>query len=611
MKKQDFYQKLKKKIIEFFANTFDSPKNYVFFLAIMTIILIPTFYIIYIRTESVIVDSVGMFFAIMVVCGYFNFIVKAAYYKSVSYVFLIYLLPFNFFYNFMVNVSNIAYQVAVIIMFILLSAFVSGMIQMLFVLVTGFLFAWLASGVDLAGLVSEQTLHEMSPVYLLSAFVTLYFFYTSRQRLKTEIKSKHDLAKARDAAEKISNSQATFITNMNHDLRTPVTGILGIAQALKSKIIFNQREPDLKKKVLEDIEYDAQILIQATVELSNIFDRIFDAMTLQDQENKNLEQCFNIINNTKAKLALLRPAIINKSLQIDFQCDVDASLSNVVGYVECYDRLLINLISNAVKFTHEGSICVSLRCTTDAATAPKGSVIWFEVSISDTGIGISHENLDKIFENFTRLDSSYESNYKGLGIGLYLVKSYINSMNGSIKVKSEPGKGSEFIVKLPFKLAEDSIEAVQSNESLSHFYHHITSQQVNNAIIQKKYEGIKVLVVEDNDIAAIALSLMLKKSGCEVDVEQLGKLALEAVQNDPYYDLIILDIGLPDITGIQVAQQLKQQSATKDIPLVALTGHITNQEYKQKALDAGFEDVLLKPVDYNCIDSFITKYVIS
>ncbi len=228
-----------------------------------------------------------------------------------------------------------------------------------------------------------------------------------------------------------------------------------------------------------------------------------------------------------------------------------------------------------------------------------GDTVQLKISVEDSGIGIPKDQFETIFEHFSRLTSSYNSGYKGAGLGLYAVKQYVSAMKGKIDVTSTIGKSSCFTVVLPLTVS-DHTDQKATAIPLSDTLNHQVSSTINASIMKKSCQSAasetatrKVLIVEDHPLAARAISLPLERNfNCAVDIVENGTEAVEMAKKGNYH-LIFMDIGLPDFCGIEATKRIRKFN--RDVPIIALTGHAGNSDKGQEAKAAGMQAVLTKP----------------
>jgi CheY-like chemotaxis protein/anti-sigma regulatory factor (Ser/Thr protein kinase) len=250
-------------------------------------------------------------------------------------------------------------------------------------------------------------------------------------------------------------------------------------------------------------------------------------------------------------------------------------------------QVLSNLISNAVKFTDKGFVKVHLRC----AQQNDGRGL-YEVIVTDTGIGIPASKLGTIFDKFSQVDSIYQRKHGGIGLGLSITKELIENMGGQISVQSELGKGSAFTFTLNLLLEKHGVDQLaerhEDNLPLPSF-------------------NMRVLVVEDNLINQKIARMMLEDMGCQVDMAGNGVEVFEHLEHLAEYSIIFMDVGLPDISGYDIASKIRCHSALQTLPIVAMTAHVLERD-RQQAYLAGMNDIIAKPVSYERIRAVLECY---
>lgn len=359
------------------------------------------------------------------------------------------------------------------------------------------------------------------------------------------------LRAAMEKAELASQAKSEFIANMSHDLRTPLSGI----QALAENIMTSSDDPELT--------YNGQLLLSASGDLLQLIDSILEVVRTDSTAFDRPDTAFRLRRLLNNVIHILSPNIKEKQIDFRFQCD-ERLPELLSGQPLMLQRILMNLLSNALKFTEERgtiNLSVSLESLNNVQCE-----IRFEVN--DTGVGIPNDKLDIIFEKFSRISESYKGRYKGTGMGLYMVKQYIDRMHGEISVSSG-NQGTVFTAYIPFALAQAATDA-QDGDVAS------TASLPNN---------VRILLVEDNVIAQHSQSTKFQALGCEVMIAETGKAALEQFKEDEF-DLLVIDLGLPDIDGWTLAQRFRgdTMNANSLSPIVILTAHADPEEALEQHL---------------------------
>ncbi len=281
-----------------------------------------------------------------------------------------------------------------------------------------------------------------------------------------------ELSQAKKRAEFASKAKSEFIANISHDLRTPITGMLGMMQDMlntadqaKSSLSDKNtlQDPSTLKKLIETVQRDNNYLMTATEELLQLCNEVLEAVRLESGEVSDNAVSFCLQNIMQHNIELFQPTAHHKKLKLVYEIDQNIP-TYLTGYRIYLSRVLLNLISNALKFTEKGTITVSVNPLD--TNNHVGETTKIQILVKDTGIGIPKDKFDTIFEHFSRLTPAYEGNYKGAGLGLYTVKRYIEAMKGNIYVESELEQGSCFIVTLPFIVADHSDQETSSIQPL-------------------------------------------------------------------------------------------------------------------------------------------------
>lgn len=374
-----------------------------------------------------------------------------------------------------------------------------------------------------------------------------------------------------------------FIMNMAHDLRTPLSGIIGLS-SLQATEGTNA----------EDRQH-GQWIQGAGEQLLELLNFVLEVTAAEHQVESLAKDSFHFEQLSEELKSLMQPKVVTKGL--DFQIKPDKNLPIISTDRIKLKRLLLNLLGNAVKFTEKGKVSLEINLLTIEKDKAK-----IEIHVSDTGIGIPQDKLDKIFDRFYRIHPSYKAQYTGYGIGLFLVKKAVELLNGEIKVSSEEGKGSCFTVLLTVSLAEEKPKKTIFSISQPLLYE-------SNPETDEQNES--VLVAEDNPLALHVAKNLLTNLGYKVTSVTDGKAALNALQTQ-CFQWGLLDIGLPGLTGIEVTNKFRQWEKKYNkpqLPLFALTAHAI-EKVKSECEQAGFDYILNKPFtnkDVQIIKLFIKK----
>lgn len=400
------------------------------------------------------------------------------------------------------------------------------------------------------------------------------------------------LEQEKNKAELANLAKTEFIANMSHDIRTPLTGVIGLSHCLYEQMT----EPGTKQM--------AQWIFESGQQLLSLLNSILDVVSSDNMEENDLviEQ-FDLYQMIGDIFKMYRPTISTKNL--NFQLDFDEELHLIVktDRSKLY-RILLNLLSNAIKFTSQGGIYLSVKCLQKSATK-----VHVEFRVVDSGIGISYDLQSKVFDRFYRAHPSYKGIYKGHGLGLYIAKTYLQLMGGDIFLESSPGNGSEFY----FQLTMDYVmnERMQNMNSNLPQEYPLEVYHENKELPQKTkvQASVKLMLVEDNKIARKMLEIFCQKLNYHLDCFESAEQALLAFEHN-HYDLIITDIGLPELSGYDLAKYIRSSEAeigAKPIPIIGLTAH-AHDSVKRECYSSGMQDVLNKPMSVEILKNIVGSY---
>ena len=369
------------------------------------------------------------------------------------------------------------------------------------------------------------------------------------------------LQKAKQSAEDSSKAKETFLAHMSHEIRTPLNSVLGMTHLLQ------ETEPnEEQKEYLEAIKYSSEILL-------NIISDILDISKIEAGEAEFNESTFDLVELVKAQQRTF--AFRMQEKKVDVNLKVDPKLNHqLIGDKLFINQILMNLLGNAAKFTEKGSIDIEVEKGKETS-----EYVFIQFQIKDSGIGIEEDQLKHIFESFKQADQNTALTYGGTGLGLSIVKHLVNLHGGSIRVESEPQKGTCFEILIPFKRTDLPNQSPQLQDDLS----------------SRDYlKGKRVLVAEDNLMNQKFLKKVLEKFEMSFTMCQDGEDALaEAKRNE--FDLILMDVQMPKMNGYQSTQFIRQlNNKNSQIPIIALTASALVDE-RRKALESGMNEHLSKP----------------
>lgn len=394
-------------------------------------------------------------------------------------------------------------------------------------------------------------------------------------QLEETLKESNDLRSRAEAANKAKNA---FLATMSHEVRTPMNAIIGLSHLLK--------DMDLPKEQLEYI----QIIHENGQSLLGIINDILDFSKIESGDIPLISSPFILSETLESALNAVRYKARDKSLEIT--CDIDANCPSLL-YSDAVrlKQVLVNLLTNAVKFTEHGIVKITVSYQLDA----------LHFVVSDTGIGISESKLQEIFNPFTQADNSITRSYGGAGLGLSISQSIVNAMGGEIAVKSIEGEGSVFSFIVPIEVyqnqdqqSENEIDENSSYDILNH------ASKLGLSLTQLSLSWpIKIIICEDNDVNTIVLQQMLYRLGyqaicCKNGVECLEKMKEEKI------DLIFMDVQMPKMNGIEATIKIREREGTSRSIIIGVSADAGAQDEK-KALESGMDYYMTKPLSFDSL----------
>ena len=437
-------------------------------------------------------------------------------------------------------------------------------------------------------LVDWIRLHPVVTVWVLLIFgwllttmaVTMGRLSARKKAQKAAQEKAEKMAELAEHAQAADKAKTTFLSHMSHDMRTPMNAIIGF-----TGIAMKNNPSDEVKNCLERIDESSEHLL-------SLINDVLDLTRIESGKVKYNPVPTDVKNITDSALNITKGFLTNRDINFKIQRE-EAKIPNVLADPARLRDVLVNILSNAVKFTPDGgTITFEARCQEKGGDG----YINMRYRISDTGIGMSEEFTKEVFEEFAQEDSDVRTQYHGVGLGMAIVKKYVDMMGGTISVQSKKQEGTTFTVDIPLEITDK-----ECNKSDTGF-----SEKVN-------LTGVNVLLAEDNELNAEIAAVQLEEFGMNVERVVDGKNAVEIFRNHPEgtFDVILMDIMMPEMNGYEAAKAIRAMNDRpdgKNIPIIAMTANSFAEDVRA-SLDAGMNAHLSKPIVIDEVIKTILRYV--
>ena len=439
---------------------------------------------------------------------------------------------------------------------------------------------WYFEIIPKAGWFSDQQLSLGIVIATIIGMMAAYACWELMNRHQKDLQHEAALEKSAQEARAANEAKTRFLFNMSHDIRTPMNAIIGFAELLEKHIDEKDKVLDYTEKIRSSSAFLLS-LINYVLEMA----RIESGKAVMKEETGDLCVLMQTLSD------VFEPSVQQKKLTCTYHTDVEHPY--IVSDRTKVREILLNVISNAIKYTPEGGhIAVSVK----ELPAEKPKTGRYTFTVQDDGIGMSEEYLPHIFEEFTREHTSTESKVIGTGLGLPIVKALVEWMHGSIDVQSKLGAGTTVTITLGFPLADEVQKSVEEQDAKGD---------------AAQLRGCRILLAEDNDLNAEIVVTILEESGLTVERTADGELCIEALKAHPagYYDAILMDIQMPNMDGYQATKLIRNLSdGRRTIPIIAMTANAFDED-RQKALSVGMDAHLAKPVDVERLFGTLRKVI--
>ena len=430
--------------------------------------------------------------------------------------------------------------------------------------------------IELIGFVVLQFLFPKISFAPMAMILQTYFLYFIIEN--PDIKISKEVEEVKNDIEKSNKAKTDFLSNMSHEIRSPMNAIVGFSNSLLNISDFDE----------QSVRSDIKNISDAGSNLLDIINNILDISKIETGKEELYCREYSLVNVINELSKIIDSKLENSKVKliIDISSDIPNKLYG--DQTKLY-QILLNILTNSVKYTEIGKIKLSASCENI------GDNCLIHFRISDTGFGIKKEDYDKLFEKFARLDSAKYNEIEGTGLGLAITKKYVDLMNGKIWFESEYEVGTTFYVDINQKIIDNN-KALTINEK---------SNEDDNKY--KDCSAYKILIVDDNKLNIKVASRILQRYNFNIDTAESGKECINKVKSGEKYDMIFMDHMMPELDGIKTLHIIKRIEDFKCPPVVVLTANAI-AGMKDMYLNEGFDEYLSKPINIEELNKVINKY---
>jgi signal transduction histidine kinase/ActR/RegA family two-component response regulator len=376
------------------------------------------------------------------------------------------------------------------------------------------------------------------------------------------INAHSEIETSRRAAEAASEAKSLFLATMSHEIRTPLNGVLGLTELLKDTELDDEQR------------HMVHMMLVSGNSLLRIINDVLDLSKIEAGKFEMETEVFDVLSLCQEVVDLFSAQVQSKEINLRLSARSETTNWRVLGHGKAVRQIVLNLVSNAIKFTENGSVEIEVN----ERASLNGETRIFSLVIRDSGIGVAPEAQGRIFEQFTQADATTTTRFGGTGLGLAIVKKLTEAMNGSISMESSLGEGSEFVVEFPVGEAPKITEFAETTDAVLTF-------------------NKKILVADDNRVNRMVVSKMLERMGCVIITAENG---IEAIELEKSWtpDLIVMDVRMPEMDGLDATRAIRAKERELGAPSLPIIGLSANamSEHRDTAMSAGMTDYLSKPI---------------